>query len=297
MMILFQSRIIYMPYLPLGARQESLSTYAPLCRPLTWSQTSLRTSDGHTLALASASAGSGPHSLLVVYFQGNCSSTPPRTPILSSILLAASQKAPNATITLLCPSYRGYWGSTGTPNQRGIVRDLEAVFSHVKERRPDAVVLWGQSIGCGILAAGVGIGGCTPRALVLETPFLSVQEMLKALYPQRWLPYRYLGWALWNRWELVEGLGAWRGRVMVLEAGADELVPEGQAERVVEAMGGELVRVNGALHGECLRKPKGRAAVEGFLGDVAKELGEGEVGYADTLVGNVGGTRVSVRDR
>jgi len=111
--------------------------------------------------------------------------------------------------------------------------------------------------------------------MILETPFVSVKEMLVALYPQKWLPYRYLGFALWNRWELVRELGevvstGWKGRMLIIEAGGDELVPRGQAARIAEVARNAGVHteegtVEGALHVECLAKPKGRKMVTEFL--------------------------------
>jgi pimeloyl-ACP methyl ester carboxylesterase len=175
------------------------------------------------------------------------------------------------------PSYRGYWGSTGLPSQRGIERDLAAIFAHLKTEFQGAeIVLWGQSIGCGILMRGLEKFPLeNVKGIILETPFVSIEEMLIALYPQRWLPYRYLGWALWNRWELLKALRGillkgWRGKVLVLKAGSDEVVPDGQAERIAKAAeeGGAAVQaetVDGALHVECMVKPRGRKAVVEFL--------------------------------
>lgn len=187
---------------------------------------------------------------------------------------------------MVIPSYRGYWFSTGRPSQRGIERDLAAVFKHLREDFGGAdkgIVLWGQSIGCGILMEGLAkypLPNVT--ALVLETPFVSIEEMLKALYPQKWLPYRYLGWALWNRWELLVALKrilsrGWRGQVLVLQAGGDELVPAEQAGKIAEFAREAGVpvaeeKVEGALHVECMAKPRGRKAVVDFLGRIHRDI-------------------------
>jgi hypothetical protein len=66
----------------------------------------------------------------------------------------------------------------------------------------------------------------------------------------------------------------WRGKVLVLEAGADELVPEGQAREIVSiarkmVVEVDLVTVDGALHVECLSRPKGRKAVLRYLREMA----------------------------
>ncbi|THH06662.1 hypothetical protein EW145_g3935 [Phellinidium pouzarii] len=45
------------------------------------------------------------------------------------------------------------------------------------------------------------------RGLILENPFSSVPGMVHALYPQRWLPYRFLAPLAWDKWD---ALGAMR---------------------------------------------------------------------------------------
>ncbi|KAI5810574.1 alpha/beta superfamily hydrolase [Pyronema omphalodes] len=292
MMVLFQSRIIYMPSIPPGARREKISDYAAYCRGIQWSEGSLTTSDGKTLATASATVGGNSKptvnenqkEVVIVYFQGNASSTPPRLPELSSVLSRLSSSP--VKITLLIPSYRGYWNSTGSPSQRGIEKDLVTIFSHLNTAYPTAdIILWGQSIGCGISVHGLSEAPVElqkrVKGVLLETPFVSIGEMLVAVYPQKWLPYRYLGGFLWNTWELLVAMEkairkGWRGRVLVMQAGADELVPEDQAGRIVEVvrkMGlrGELEVVKKALHVECLTKPGGTPRVVGWLQEFLME--------------------------
>lgn len=347
MMVLFQSRIIYMPGIPLGSRKETIESYRSLCQGVEWTEERrLRTTDGKVLAAVSATVSGRGNSIIgntedhvvIVYFQGygcafhrnlimnvaycltgarrNAASAPPRLPYLSTVLTAAAVTAASTTkYTLYYPSYRGYWTSTGRPSQRGIERDLAAIFAHLGDRFPHArIVLWGQSIGCGILLEGLathhhhllandgGGGGGGVHALILETPFTSIADMLVALYPQRWLPYRYLGGLLWNRWDAVaalKSLGLVRSstgtatgirRVLVLRAERDELVPVEVSRRLVCAVESELaaggigsgvdvetVVVRAALHTECLAREQGRGAVARLLRAVSSD-GDGSGG-------------------
>lgn len=223
----------------------------------------------------------------------NASSTPPRLPALSAILTALSDSP--ATYSFLVPSYRGYWTSTGRPSQRGIEKDLAAIFTRLAAHPATHVVLWGQSIGCGIALKGwadhltrqhpaeINIAG-----LLLETPFVSIPRMLRVLYPERWLPYRYLAPFLRNKWDLPDaaetvarrgGSAAAGVRVLLVSAGRDEVVParetaavEGVLRGLVGARRVESVVVRGALHGECAgRAGYGRGAIVRFL----RGLGEG----------------------
>lgn len=155
---------------------------------------------------------------------------------------------------------------------------------------PLKVIIWGQSIGCAFashLAASIVEDPSSLRpnnthvkldALILETPFISASEMLKTLYPQKWLPYRYLSVFLWNRLDTVRELNRMRGalkdgtrapHVVVLEGEKDELVPREHGDEIeLMLMNGgrgnlrfRRVTVEGALHTQVLAKGCGRIAV------------------------------------
>lgn len=161
-------------------------------------------------------------------------------------------------LTFVCLSYRGYWTSRGRPSEPGLQLDAEAGVRWIAERHErtfgkDASVtpillVWGQSVGSGV-ATNLAASGRLPssmqiRGLLLETPFVSIRAMLETLYPQKWLPYRYL-WPFlrnhMNSWEnlgLVARASKERGEVppmvYILEAERDELVPKEQSERLYQ---------------------------------------------------------------
>ncbi|RAK78984.1 alpha/beta-hydrolase [Aspergillus fijiensis CBS 313.89] len=163
---------------------------------------------------------------------------------------------PEVEYIITALSYRGYWTSSGRASQRGIERDAQAFLAWVMQTytAPDRevrVVLWGHSLGSAVattaLATYLSNGGavasttkkpspadadvaasqasCTPiTGLIMEAPSSSVKEMLISLYPQKWLPYRYLWPFLWNHWDSVLALRrmvAWRDGVAVSEDGED----------------------------------------------------------------------------
>lgn len=186
---------------------------------------------------------------------------------------------------MVCASYRGFWTSQGRPSEAGIAKDalaaLRWISSHSMtqvglsgQRVP--VILWGQSIGAGVATTLAANRDVSPnidiRKLILETPFTSVRDMLLAIYPEKWLPYRYLWPFLWNRLDSYAALGAIsHGKeranlpeVVILEAGNDELVPKAHGI-TLEKRGLELgfqVRrhvIGGALHTEAMVRPLGRS--------------------------------------
>lgn len=151
-------------------------------------------------------------------------------------------------------SYRGYWTSKGRPSEIGINYDTMAAVEWISQLHENTykrdehgahgtkpiLIIWGQSIGAGfatnLAAAGVIPSHLEPTALILETPFLSIKEMLRELYPEKWLPYKYLYPFLRNFLDSYRNLGTIATarqekdlpppHILIVQAGKDELVPE-----------------------------------------------------------------------
>ncbi|KAL1957339.1 hypothetical protein VTO42DRAFT_6128 [Malbranchea cinnamomea] len=217
MMVIFQNKIIYMPSMPPFSRSEKIEDYARLCGAVRWEERRIRAEDGVEIALCVGSIprenddGRRKH-VVVLYFQGNGSSTPPRLPFLSAVLNRLHRQPAAADYTIVALSYRGYWTSRGRPSQKGIERDAIAALRWVQDTYSgrngrDVYVLWGQSIGAGVATGLVAHhtqnmqNARKLHGMILETPFLSIKSMLLAMYPQRWLPYRYLWPFLRNWWD------------------------------------------------------------------------------------------------
>lgn len=210
-----------------------------------------------------------------------------------------SRTANPACYTIAALSYRGFWTSHGRPSEHGINLDAAATLAWAAANfSKSRIILWGQSLGAGVAvhaaAARLEQGEndsslCskdqvkTPKitGLLLETPFTSVRAMLLALYPQKWLPYRYLSPFLWNHWDSTQALSRIakydaKPKVLILPAGDDELVPQAHGiELEGVCIHGEIdverTVVKGALHHEVLGKPRGRAAVMDFLKRIAEQ--------------------------
>jgi alpha-beta hydrolase superfamily lysophospholipase len=161
-------------------------------------------------------------------------------------------------LTFVCLSYRGYWTSRGRPSEPGLRLDAEAGVRWIAERhertfgKDDStepiLLIWGQSIGSGVATNLAAAGRVPPslpiKGLLLETPFVSIRAMLETLYPQKWLPYKYLWPFLRNHLDSWANLGLIaqackeKGEtpptVYILEAERDELVPKEQSERLFQ---------------------------------------------------------------
>jgi len=200
------------------------------------------------------------------------------------VLNAANQDC-DLEVKLAALSYRGYWTSGGRPSQHGIEQDAQAFVKWAVESFPThELVLWGQSIGAGIAAnvaashATQDSGRVTPRrlhAMILETPFVSIRRMLAALYPEKWVPYKYLWPFLRNWWDTEEALrtiakDSVPPTILLLSAGQDEVVPATEADYLETLCKQLQLRyqrkdVAGALHNDASTKNAGRQAIVDFV--------------------------------
>ncbi|ETS82158.1 hypothetical protein PFICI_07160 [Pestalotiopsis fici W106-1] len=280
MLVTFQNKIIYMPGLPPNARSEKIEDYASRCAGISWREERIRAADG------------------------NASSTPPRLPDISSTLAMLKRNlhddSRSVRLTFVCLSYRGYWTSKGRPTEKGIRLDALSALDWISRQhrngknidskalaiptdRTGRLVLWGQSIGAGV-ATNLAAEASVPQnleldSIILETPFTSIRAMLEVLYPQKWLPYKYL-WPFlrnqldsWKNFGLISERyykGKARPRMLILEAAKDELVPAALSQKLydrAEALEIPVERkaVESAFHNDTMFRAEGRRAVSDFL--------------------------------
>ncbi|KAK8104189.1 Protein ABHD13 [Apiospora kogelbergensis] len=317
MLVIFQNKIIFMPGLPPNARWERIGDYTNQCAGIKWREERTRSRDGKDLALCVADVHLGAErrkeetlSIYILYFQGNASSTPPRLPDLSQVLCIIKRQmcleSRGFRISFICLSYRGYWTSSGSPTEKGLRLDAAAALDWISDYhhnasvatagvsdssiQPAEVLLWGQSIGSGVatnLAAEYAMpGNCRLNSLVLETAFTSTRAMLEVLYPQKWLPYKYL-WPFLrshlDSWKNLDSIGARykskcsRPHVFFLEASKDELVPTSLGQQLFDqSVKSELTTerhsVGGAFHNDAIFRVEGRKAVADFISKRIKEI-------------------------
>ncbi|KAG9682431.1 putative alpha/beta superfamily hydrolase, partial [Aureobasidium melanogenum] len=269
-MVLFQNKIIYMPSLPPGSRREKLEDYSKTWAGVSWEERNIKSLDGTKLSVAIARpealftvAQDKRKRVVVLYFQGNGASIPPRTPMLSNILRAAAKDSPHEW-TLLALSYRGYWTSSGRAHQRGIEKDAQAfvkwaIENYGQDSENTEFILWGQSIGSGVAA------------------YAAIKSMLAAIYPDWWVPYKHLWPFLRSWWDSEDALRKIAGssnppKVLMVVASGDEIVPRVQAdqlETLCKDLRLDVTRkdVLGALHTQASTLEQGKRVISDWMAD------------------------------
>ncbi len=163
-----------------------------------------------------------PGSPTILYFHGNGGSFANRSERMRKYL--------SRGFGVVMMTYRGYGGSTGQPSERNNVADAKQLYRLLTTSgvAPDAVVLYGESLGSGIatqLAAELPIGG-----LILDAPYTSIVDMAERFYP--YLPSR---WLMTDRYETLNTIGRVSAPVLVIHGEADALIPVEMGRKVAAA--------------------------------------------------------------
>ncbi len=188
----------------------------------------------------------------VLYFGGNAES-------VDGMRASLATWFPDRTIYLL--SYRGYGASDGVPEEELLLSDALALFDHARAAHPGGQIgLIGRSLGSGV-ASYVGSRRAVD-GLVLVTPFDSLAGVAAHHYP--WLP---VPWLIKDRYDSVQHLRGYGGRVLVIRAGQDRVVPPASTDRLMAGLPAtaQVLAMASANHDSILATPEPGRAIVGFF--------------------------------
>jgi alpha-beta hydrolase superfamily lysophospholipase len=196
------------------------------------------------------------------------------------------------------------------------MQDYLHVLKYTLSRFPDArIIVYGHSLGGSVavcllskLRDGIGCKDTEDsnymdgrfaniRGLILENPFSSIPDMTKALYPDRWTPYHYMGPLTWDQWNALGVMRNVRGDrsvldrlrrdMMVVISENDEVVPKEMGKELWEAGRngeglheddrdlngfGSIVVVRNALHENAWMRRQWLKEVSQYLAEVRRRL-------------------------
>ncbi len=148
--------------------------------------------------------------------------------------------------------YPGYGPREGKLGEESLVADAAESIALARSQFSEPLYLLGESLGAGVAAAASdrlrheGIAG-----MLLVTPWDRLQSVAAHHYP--WLP---VSWLLRDRYDSVQHLAGFRGRVAVVLAERDTIVPASFGRALYDALSAEkkLVAVPGADHNDWLER-------------------------------------------
>ena len=132
--------------------------------------------------------------------------------------------------SVLVYDYGGYGNSTGSASEKRCYADARAMWAwltEIKNVPADKILLFGRSLGGAVtcdLAAEV-----TPRAVVMESTFLSVPDVAATVYP--WLPVRLLAS---DRFASVNKIAKIHVPLLMVHSKDDNMIPYAQGMKLFE---------------------------------------------------------------
>jgi uncharacterized protein len=121
-------------------------------------------------------------------------------------------------VRVVLAEYPGYGPRAGKLGEASFVADAAETLALVRRHFPGPFILAGESLGAAVAAAVAK--NADADALLLITPWDNLKSIAGHHYP--WLP---VGWLLRDRYDSVDNLAGYRGRVAVVVAEEDSIVP------------------------------------------------------------------------
>jgi fermentation-respiration switch protein FrsA (DUF1100 family) len=222
----------------LQPRLAFYSVPGPTPAPQPFAPFEVTTSDGVKLTgWTTGLAGDGP---VILYFCGNAGNLADRVDLL--VRMAAQP------CNVVAFNYRGTGESEGSPSEKGVYRDADAIYAYITEGKkvsPDRIVLWGHSIGGAVATELATRRSCA--GLIVESTFRSAKVMAR-----RMMPFLPAGLFLSYRFDNEGNIPNLRCPILFIHGSDDHMVPIADSERLHELAlsSKELWRVDGAGHND-----------------------------------------------
>ncbi len=190
----------------------------------------------------------------ILYFHGNAGS-------LASWSFAADEIRRKTGWTVWIMDYPGYGKSSGETRDEKILLSMGKHFiKTVQAQNPNGkLVLYGRSIGSGVASALASEPNI--KALILETPYLTIQKLAKEIFPL--LPASLTRINLDN--EQVANYNP-IPRTLIFHGTKDEVIPYQQGKQLSELIkGAKLITTQNGTHSNLSQDPQYWTELNAFL--------------------------------
>ena len=133
-------------------------------------------------------------------------------------------------LRVILAEYPGYGARPGSLGEASLVSDAAATLALARHAFSEPLIVAGESLGAGVAAAVAKSADAS--AVLLITPWDRLASIARHHYP--WLP---TGWLLRDRYDSVANLAGYGGRVAVVIAGRDRIVPPEYGRRLFASLG------------------------------------------------------------
>lgn len=132
---------------------------------------------------------------------------------------------------VILAEYPSYGGRPGELGEESFVYDAVETVRLAHDQFGAPLFLLGESLGCGVAAAVAREAPVAIAGIVLLTPWDTLAAIARAKFP--FLPVRLL---LTDTYDNIANLESFSGRIAVIGAGRDEIVPVGHADNLFRSL-------------------------------------------------------------
>ena len=132
-------------------------------------------------------------------------------------------------LRVILAEYPGYGPRDGALGESVFVADAIALINYVRTAFPGPLIIAGESLGAGVASAAAA--STSADVLLLITPWNDLVSVAGHHYP--WLPVR---WLLTDRYDSSLNLQRFHGRIGVIIAGRDSIVPAAFGTALFDAL-------------------------------------------------------------
>ena len=155
-------------------------------------------------------------------------------------------------MNFIVADYRGYGLSSGSPNKENLHEDSKAIFKYAKEylnknNYDDNLYIMGRSLGSCSAFEIIDTFSDSIKGCIIESGFVTEYPLLNLLQ----INPEEVDFNLSDGFMNLEKLKSYKGKLMVIHADLDEIIPFSQADIMTHESPSnhkELFKVNGAGH-------------------------------------------------
>lgn len=148
---------------------------------------------------------------------------------------------------VILAEYPGYGARKGELGEAAFVNDAQAMVRLVSEKHGGPIFLLGESLGCGVAAGVAGGRSLKIAGIILVTPWDTLLAVAKSKFPL--FPVRLF---MKDRYDNSGNLKWFRGRIAVVGAERDEIIPIRHANALYKSLPGskKMWIIKGAGHND-----------------------------------------------
>lgn len=135
---------------------------------------------------------------------------------------------------VILAEYPGFGGRNDQPSEETLVNDALETARLAYQQYDEPIYLWGESLGSGVVSSLIRKTDIPIEGVVLFLTWDALPDLAQSHY--WYLPTR---WLVLDKYSNIENLQGYEGKIAVLLAEEDEVIPVQHGRKLYDSLGGE----------------------------------------------------------